>query len=346
MKRRLLGIVLTAAMAVSMLAGCSNPAADTAATTKDTQAEAADTAGDTGASADGKSFNVGITFSDLSNPVWAELVQEAETYAKDKNISVTYVDAQSDATKQVTQIENFVQSGMDAIIICAVEANAIADVTKQAKEAGVFVVAYTQVLENFDAQYLVDPYNTGYACGKRAAEWINEHYGDEEEVQWALMDLPEFPEIIERANGIKAGVEENTKNTKLVATTSALTAEEGLSNAENFLQANPDLKVICCIGGGGSVGGNEGMKSAGITDFESAGLFGIDATENEILNIINGDPQKSSVSLGGGKAHGRALIDMTYSLLAGEEIEATQYMPIEVIDATNAQEYYDTIYVK
>lgn len=367
MKKRLLSMVISIAMITGMLAGCSNPS-DSGGTTvaASAQTEGTKAGGEDGTAAGalnesgenstiteaaGKSeskdsYNVGITFSDLSNPVWAELVQEAESYGKEKAMSVTYVDAQSDATKQVTQIENFIQNGMDAIIICAVEANAIADVTKKAKEAGIYVVAYTQVLENYDAQYLVDPYNTGYACGKKAAEWINEKYGDEEVVEWALMDLPEFPEIIERANGIKAGVEENAKNAKLVATSPALTAEQGLSNAENFLQANPNLKAICCIGGGGSVGGNEGIKAAGITDFESVGLFGIDATENEILNIINGDPQKSSVSLGGGKAHGRALIDMTNALLKNEKIEETQYMPIDVIDSSNAQEYYDTIYKK
>lgn len=344
MKKKLLSMVLTVAMTAVMLVGCTTEAdqgtdADNAEATQEDSDASAET-GNNG------SFNIGITFSDLSNPVWAELVQEAENYGKEKSLNVTYVDAQSDATKQVTQIENFIQNGMDAIIICAVEANAIADVTKQAKDAGIFVVAYTQVLENYDAQYLVDPYNTGYACGKRAADWINENYKDEAEVQWGLMDLPEFPEIIERAEGIKAGIQENAPNAKLVATASALTAEEGMSNAENFLQANPDLKVIACIGGGGSVGGNEGIKAAGITDFETVGLFGIDATENEILNIINGDPQKSSISLGGGKAHGRALIDITSSLLNNDEVEDTQYMPIEVIDAANAQKYYDDIYGK
>ena len=336
MKKRILSVMAAMLLFVGTITGCSMDS-DTSSTTETASASTKSYKGE---------YKVGITFSDLSNPVWAELVKEAESYAKDKEISVTYVDAQSDATKQVTQIENFIQGDMDAIIVCAVESNAVADVTKKAQDAGIYVVGYTQVLENCDAEYLVDPYNTGYACGKRAAEWINENYGDEESVEWALMDLPEFPEIIERANGIKAGVEENAKNTKLVATASALTSEEGVKNAETFLQAHPDIKAICCIGGGGSVGGNEGIKSAGITDYGSIGLFGIDATENEILNIINGDPQKSSVSLGGGKAHGDALIDITYDLLKGKDVEKDQYMPIEVIDSSNAQEYYDTVYSK
>lgn len=288
--------------------------------------------------------SVGITFSDLSNPVWAELVQEAQDYGAEKGLSVNFVDARNDAAQQVTQIENFIQQGVSTIIICAVDSKALVDVTKRAQDAGIKVVGYTQVLENYDAQYLVDAYNTGYANGEAAANWINKNFDKGETVEWGLMDLPRFPEIIERADGIKDAIAELAPNAKLVATAPALTAEDGVANAENFLQANPNLKVIATIGGGGAVGGNEGVKSSGISDFASFGLFGIDATQNEIQNIINGDPEKSTISLGGGKAHGRTLIDITLDLLAGKDIEKDQYMPITVIDSSNAQEYYDEVF--
>lgn len=299
--------------------------------------------GDGGSGSD-DDYSVGMTFSDLSNPVWAELVKESAAYGAENGMDVNYVDAGGNSAEQVTQIENFIQQGVDAIIITAVDAQALVDVTARAQEADIKVVGYTQVLDNYDAQYLVDAYETGYANGTAAAEWINENYGDEEVVEWGLMDLPTFPEIIERAQGIEDAVSEIAPNAELVATAPALTAEEGVANAENFLQSHPDIKMIATIGGGGAVGGNEGIKSAGITDFDSVGLFGIDATEDEILNIIDGDPQKSSISLGGGKAHGRALIDITLDLLEGEDVEPDQFMPIEVIDAENAQDYYDEIF--
>ncbi|MBS3182797.1 sugar ABC transporter substrate-binding protein [Leucobacter manosquensis] len=289
-------------------------------------------------------FSVGVTFSDLSNPVWAELVQEAQSYGAEEGVEVNYVDAKSDAATQVTQIENFIQQDVDAIIICAVDSESLKAATQKAQDAGIKIVGYTQVLDNYDAQYLVDAYETGYANGEAAAEWINENHGDEDVVEWALMDLPTFPEIIDRANGIKDAVEEIAPNAELVATNSALTAEEGVTNAENFLQANPDLKMIATIGGGGAQGGNEGVKASGITDFDSFGLFGIDATQIEIENIIKGDPQKSSISLGGGKAHGRTLIDITSDLLNGEEVEKDQFMPITVIDESNAQDYFDEMF--
>lgn len=328
--KRISTLIAASAAALFAISGCSTPGATTPP------------AGEGGG--DGDSYSVGVTFSDLSNPVWAELVQEAEQYGAEQGLDVNYVDAQNSSGQQVTQIENFIQQGVDAIIICAVESNAVTDIAKKAQDAGIKVVGYTQVLENYDAQYLVDAYETGYANGEAAAEWINENYADEPVVEWGLMDLPRFPEIIERANGIKDAIAELAPNAKLVATAPALTAEEGVANAENFLQANPDMKVIATIGGGGAVGGNEGVKSAGISDFESFGLFGIDATEQEIQSIINGDPQKSSISLGGGKAHGRTLVDITLDLVNGETVEPDQFMPVEVIDQSNAQEYYDEIF--
>ncbi|MCG8479752.1 MAG: sugar ABC transporter substrate-binding protein, partial [Spirochaetales bacterium] len=252
---------------------------------------------------DERQFKVGITI-ELANPVWAELTEEAVRYGEQElGLDMVYVDSVASAATQVSQIENFIQGGMDAIIVTAVEANALRGALQKARDAGVFVVGYTQVIEPADALYLVDAYNTGYACGRRAAQWIHEVYPDTE-VKWALMDLPIFPEIIDRANGIKEAIAELAPQATLVATASAQTAEDGYRNAENFLQAHPDLKVIATIGGGGAVGGNEGVKAAGVTDFDRFGLFGIDATRNEIRNILNGDPQKASVSLGGGATHG------------------------------------------
>ena len=288
-------------------------------------------------------YTVGMTLN-LGNLTWAELAESAKAHGKELGMNVTVQNSNDDATTQVSQIENFIQADVDAIIVAAVESNSVEDVCKAAQDAGIKVIAYTQVIENADAEYLVDAYNTGYACGKRAAEWIKEVYGDEP-IEWALEDLPKYPEIIDRANGIKEAIEELAPNAELVATQPAEVMEDGQKNAENFMQSHPDIKVICSIGSGGGAGANEGVKSYISEDeYDKFGIFGIDATEQEIMNIINGDPQKSSVSLGGGAKHGEMLIDIADNFRNGVEQEKEQYMPITVIDSSNAQEYYDEQY--
>nr|WP_296086348.1 sugar ABC transporter substrate-binding protein [uncultured Blautia sp.] len=322
MKKRTLSVILAAATIIgTMSAGTAAVYADDA---KD-------------------DYTVGMTLN-LGNLTWAELAESAKAHGKELGMNVTVQNSNDDATTQVSQIENFIQADVDAIIVAAVESNSVEDVCKEAQDAGIKVIAYTQVIENADAEYLVDAYNTGYACGKRAAEWIKEVYGDEP-IEWALEDLPKYPEIIDRANGIKEAIEELAPNAELVATQPAEVMEDGQKNAENFMQSHPDIKVICSIGSGGGAGANEGVKSYISEDeYDKFGIFGIDATEQEIMNIINGDPQKSSVSLGGGAKHGEMLIDIAENFREGVDQEKEQYMPITVIDSSNAQEYYDEQY--
>lgn len=322
MKKRTLSVILAAATIIGTMS------AGTAAVYADDAKE---------------DYTVGMTLN-LGNLTWAELAESAKAHGKDLGMNVTVQNSNDDATTQVSQIENFIQADVDAIIVAAVESNSVEDVCKAAQDAGIKVIAYTQVIENADAEYLVDAYNTGYACGKRAAEWIKEVYGDEP-IEWALEDLPKYPEIIDRANGIKEAIEELAPNAELVATQPAEVMEDGQKNAENFMQSHPDIKVICSIGSGGGAGANEGVKSYISEDeYDKFGIFGIDATEQEIMNIINGDPQKSSVSLGGGAKHGEMLIDIAENFREGVDQEKEQYMPITVIDSSNAQEYYDEQY--
>ena len=320
MKKKLIGILLSATLIVGMISGCGGQ------TTVENGATESD-------------YTVGMTLN-LGNLTWAELAESAKEKADELGMILTVQNSKDDATTQVSQIENFIQSGVDAIIVTAVESNAVEDVCKQAQEAGIKVVAYTQTINNSDAQYLVDAYNTGYACGSRAAEWINENYPDEA-IEWALQDLPKYPEIIDRANGIKDAIKEKAPKAVLVATQPAEVMEDGQKNAENFMQSHPNIKVITSIGSGGGAGANEGVKSyISESEYDKLGIFGIDATEQEIINIINGDPQKSSVSLGGGAIHGIRLIEIVDNFRNGVDQERDQFMPITVIDSSNAEEYY------
>lgn len=345
MKKNIICIIVSLSMVAALLTGCGSKPAGTGEDSKTADvtgsAEATGTAGDQ----DSDTYKVGMTFN-LGNLTWAELTDEAKKKGEELGMEVTVQNDNDDATTQVSQIENFIQAGMDAIVVAAVESNAVEDVCKEARDAGIKVIAYTQTIENSDAQYLVDAYNTGYACGEAAANWIKATYGGDE-VEWALEDLPKYPEIIDRANGIKDAMAKIAPNAKLVATQPAEVMEDGQKNAENFMQSHSDIKVICSIGSGGGAGANEGVKSyISKEEYSSFGIFGIDATEQEIMNIINGDPQKVSVSLGGGATHGDVLMQIADNFWKSVDQDAEQYMPITVIDSSNAQDYYDEHFKK
>ncbi|MCQ5126513.1 alcohol dehydrogenase catalytic domain-containing protein [Blautia producta] len=105
--------------------------------------------------------------------------------------------------------------------------------------------------------YLVENYAVGQAIGEETAKWVNENYPDGCEV--AVIDYATLPVIVERANGIVDAIKEKAPNAEIVAQDSALNAAEGMTLAENMLQAHKDIKAFACIGDGSGVGVNEAL---------------------------------------------------------------------------------------
>lgn len=279
-------------------------------------------------------YKIGYAVSDMTNPIWAAMCTEFESYGAEKGFDVTVVDCQNDSGKQVTQIENFITSGCDVICIAAADENALGAVIDQAHEAGIYVVAYTQSLPNADAFYTVDNYTLGYEIGKAAADWANEHFDGKCEA--ALLSMEYVKAGVERGQGERDGLLQNSQ-CELVFEKDAITAAPAMDATETMLQAHPDVKIIMCIGDGGAIGAAEAVKASGI-DYSDFGIFSADATDEALTMMLNGDPIRVTMDLGGGVEHGRKMIDIALELLNGGE-GGEYYMPINRVDIENANDY-------
>ena len=167
MKKRLTAVLLVMAMVLG-IAACSSSGGD-AQPAGESKEEAEGSGTDT-QSDSGDAYRVGMAVYNLSNPVWSELVEEAQRYGKEKNLEVTYADAGQDSTKQISQIENFIQSGMDAIIILAIDVEAVEPLAKKAMDEGIYVVDYCRGLKNAHTSLELDPVKTGRALAEMAKE--------------------------------------------------------------------------------------------------------------------------------------------------------------------------------
>ncbi len=295
---------------------------------------------------DDGSLKVGFAFYNLANPVWADLVKTAVEYGEENGMDVSFVDAGQDSQLQISQIETFIQGGMDAICVLAVDMAAVESICKKAMDEGIIVVDYSRNLENAYSTLSLDPEISGPALVRMAEPWIREKYGDGE-FEWAHLDIPTVEIGVQQGTAIERTMLEIFPNSKLVFNGATLAVDQGQKNTENLIQANPNCRVILSQSAGGGVGGNEAIKAvASVDEYDDWGLFSIDATEQEVLNIINGEPQKASISLGGGAVHGRLLIDMIADLNEGVKLPKLVGLPPEEITAENAQAFYDATYAK
>jgi ribose transport system substrate-binding protein len=270
------------------------------------------------ASSGEKQLKVGMTVQDLSNPTWAGYCQAIEKEVKAHGGRMTFVSCESTAIKQITQIENFAASGVDVLIVHPADPVGAEFALKEAREAGVKVIAWDDDLKNADLAWLIENHDLGYLIGEEAAKWINEKLGGKAEV--AILNYPQLPILLERGNGIRDAIVKLAPNAKIVAETSAINPAEGIAKMETIFQANPDVRVVCCIGGGGSVGANEAAKAAGkITD--NFGIFAADATQPELSAIKNNEGVRMSVTITGtNKDIAEAIWEMIQKLKSGEPI--------------------------
>jgi D-xylose transport system substrate-binding protein len=99
-------------------------------------------------------MTVGVSWSNFQEERWK--TDEAAMKGQLKNLGVKYIsaDAQADPSKQISDVENLIARGCDALIILAYDADAISPAISRARAEGIPVVGYDRLIEDPYAFYL------------------------------------------------------------------------------------------------------------------------------------------------------------------------------------------------
>ncbi|MEM6594728.1 MAG: D-xylose ABC transporter substrate-binding protein [Pseudomonadota bacterium] len=108
----------------------------------------------TAALADGHAKTVGVSWSNFQEERWK--TDEAAIKAALEAAGANYVsaDAQSSASKQLSDVESLIAQGVDALIILAQDSAAIGPAVESAADEGIPVVGYDRLIEDPRAFYL------------------------------------------------------------------------------------------------------------------------------------------------------------------------------------------------
>jgi ribose transport system substrate-binding protein len=285
----------------------------------------------------GSGMKVGMSVLNLSNPTFAGASEFLKKMVEADGGQLTYMECKNNLTTQINQVENFVSSGCNLLVIEPAAAAGIEAALKAAKDKGVKVFVWDETIDIADVSWVIDNYSLGTVIGEQAAKWINEKLGGTAEV--AILDYPEIEIIIRRAEGIVDAIKKNAPNAKIVAQTSAVTASEGIAKIETVLQSNPNLKVIASIGGGAAIGANEAIKAAGklTPDF---GIFEADGTPGELEAISRNEAIRMTVVITGTmEDQARDIYGYLKKLHAGESVPKKVFRDFIPVTKDNYQRY-------
>lgn len=283
----------------------------------------------------GETIKIGMTVLDISNPFFVALTNAVKEEAAKAGVEVLINDSKNKADIQVTAMENFLSAGCKAIIVTAVDPEAAGMMAERAEEEGVKIIAHTTKLKVYDAWVAASEYDMGMTLGLQAGEWAKNNIKGPVEV--GLLNFDIIPQVIQRKQGIIDGIKKFVPDMKVVGDATAGEPPAGMAAAENFLQANPGLNVICGVNDGGALGAYEAVMAAGR---DGPGFFvgGIDAVPEAIAKIKEGGIYRATVDQNPALM-GKKCFELAMKAIKGEPFEKDYMVQLVPVNASTIDKY-------
>lgn len=231
---------------------------------------------------------IGITFQNLSNEFVANKKKALTAYVAENypNVEVLYLDGAGDASKQVGQMENFINQGVDAIICNPQESTALQPSYEAAIAANIPVVSDgTDINEQVGQVWSSCPDVPG---AEKQVEYMTSLFEDDKVIDVAIMRgiIGHQAEIL-RSEGYENAMNKDPDKYNVVFDQTAnYSREEGLSLMENWLSSGKNIDVVIAQNDEMALGAAEAIKGAGLQD--EIYVFGIDGIEDAIYGVKDG----------------------------------------------------------
>ena len=273
-------------------------------------------------------YRIALANGYIGNTWRIQMIQTAKAYAAQPDVAAKLkefkvVSTGEDVAAQIASINNFIDSGYDAIITDAQNPAAFKSVIKRANDAGVVLVAFDNILDTEDA-INVDVDQKG--LGVYWAKWLNDH-------------LPNGGKILEvrgvagtsvdtdRHNGIHEALEKTGKKWDVVEVVGKWddpTAQKATADA---------IAVQKHFDGFTAQGGDTGVVQAMLDAKHPMAPFGGE-TENGFRKFcakLGGEGLKCS-SAGTGPAQVAVAIKTAIAALEGQVVPQSVRLPLAIVE--------------
>ena len=192
MKKKLLGAILSAAMVMSLLAGCGSSAAETAAPAEEAAQEAAapaeeaaaevvadaeeaaEVVEEAAADAGAAGGNISIGFAQVGHESdWRTASTKScqDVFSAANGYDLSFVDCDNDEAAQKEAVRSFIEQGVDYIIIDPIIATGWDTVLTECEDAGIPVIVIDRTIDDSD-KYVSWVGSNFLTEGKAAGEWL------------------------------------------------------------------------------------------------------------------------------------------------------------------------------
>ncbi len=289
--------------------------------------------------------NVGVSMAKFDDNFLTVLRNGIQKYADDQGHSVQIEDAQDDVAKQLDQINNFIASGVDAIIVNPVDTSATQAMSDAAAAANVPLVYVNRQPINVDTL----PDNQAFVASNEVEsgtlETIEvcrifaEDQGKTEANVYVMMGQlsnqaaqQRTADIHDVMDGGKCAVKLNIIDEQ----TANWSRDEAQNLMTNWLSTATAFDGVISNNDEMAIGAIQAMKAAGL-DMGTIVVGGVDATQDALAAMQAGDLDVTVFQ--NAAAQGSGALDAAIKLAKGEAVDQKVYIPFELVTPKNIGDY-------
>ena len=287
---------------------------------------------------------IGVSMALFDDNFLTVLRNGIQSYADEKGQVVQIQDAKNDVAAQLDQINNFIASGVSAIIVNPVDTSATQAMSDAAAKAGIPLVFVNRQPINVDTL----PDNQAFVASNEVDSGTLETIevcaqlkalGKDPANVYVMMGELSNQAAVQRTADIHdvmaAGkcavtlniIDEQTANWSRDQAQSMMTNWLSTGTAFDGVIANNDEMAIGAI---------QAMKAGGI-DMATVVVGGVDATQDALAAMQAGDQDVTVFQDAAGQGSGA--LDAAMALAAGTAVEQKVYIPFKLVTAANVADF-------
>ncbi len=260
--------------------------------------------------------------------------EEAAVYP---NIEVISTDANGDAEKLTSDVEDVIAKNVDGIILSGAWLEAAPAALEAIEKAGIPVVLVDRKLKGGNYTSWVGPDN--YGIGVQDGQYIAERLGGKG-LLVVLRGGPADNSIgLDRTNGMLSVVQKTDIRVEMAPDWGGWSSDGGFKLMENMLAKFDKIDAVFCENDSMCLGAQKAIADAGRSD--EMFLCGVDGEKAALVAIMTEGSNYACTGLNNSDQIGRAAFHRLMAILAGAEAPKDTVLPSPLITKDNVIKFYD-----
>lgn len=285
-----------------------------------------------------KTLTVGVAMSRSEHLFLVKVRDAIQAEAKALgDVEVQFEDAQGDVGRQLSQVQNFIAQGVDAIIVNAADTSATQGMTRMVTRAGIPLV-YVNLGPGLDEKLppkVAVVVSDHVVSGRLQMEGLAKCMKGKGDLAIMLGELASNA-TQERTAGNKEVVARNPGIKVVLEQSAAYLRNQAIDLMNNWLTTGQKIDAIAANNDEMAIGAIIALHQAG-RDPKKMCIGGIDATPDALAEMRKGNLAVTVFQDAAGQ--GKGAVDAAVKLARGEKVETFVLIPYELVTPETMQAY-------